>query len=101
MVMDYEATLITTRYMKIIRDFNTNLESIRSFREEYPHILPPNIIDYIEHNLKECVTMLYRELDNIGKPAGEKKQYVCKKCHMVFMAQLPGGICDKCRSETV
>lgn len=96
---DQEKQLMTARVMKIIRDCNANYEAIHSFRKEYPNVISPNILIYIEENIKENITLLYKEVNNLNKPKEEKIQYICRNCKCSFFSRLPYGLCDKCRSE--
>ena len=99
MKLDYEQLLITNELSEIIRWHNQTLERLRSYREQYPYLLPPNVGKMMEENLKENTQMLYRELNNLHKPKTEQRRHVCRHCHHVYAMALVGGICDECRSR--
>lgn len=84
---------------EVIRLQNEALKKLREFREARPYAIAPNLYRMIEENLKENVQMLYKELNQVHKPAAERKRHVCRQCHHVFASALPGGLCDECRSK--
>lgn len=98
--MDYEQLLVTNELSDIIRSHNQALAGLRNYRESHPYLIAPNLALMMEDNLKENVQMLYKELNNLHKPKTEQRRHVCRTCHGVFAAALPGGICDECRSKT-
>ena len=99
MGLDYEKLLIFNELSEIIRWQNQCIERIKSFRERYPYLIPPNVAYMVEENLKENVQVLYRELNHLHKPKEEKRRHVCRECHSVFFVSLPGGLCDECRAK--
>lgn len=84
---------------EVIRLQNEALEKLRAFRDARPYAIAPNLFRMVEENLKENVQMLYKELNQVHKPATERKRHVCRQCHHVFATSLPGGLCDECRSK--
>jgi hypothetical protein len=88
-----------TELGEVIRLQNEALEKLRAFRETRPYAIAPNLFRMVEENLKENVQMLYKELNQVNKPATEQRRHVCTQCHHVFATALPGGICDQCRSK--
>ncbi len=99
MGLDYEQLLIFNELSEIIRWQNQCIERMKSFREKYPYLIPPNVAKMVEENLKENVQILYRELNHLHKPKEEKRRHVCRMCHGVFFVSLPGGLCDECRAK--
>jgi len=99
MGMDSEQLMIFNELSEIIRGQNMCIELMKSFREKYPYLIPPNVARMVEENLKENVQILYRELNHLHKPPQEKRRHVCRGCHGVFFTALPGGLCDECRSK--
>lgn len=99
MALDYEQLLITNELSEIIRLHNQCLDRMRSYRENYPYLIAPNVGKMMEENLKENVQMLYRELNNLHKPKTEQRRHICRECHSVFAVSLRGGLCDECRSR--
>ncbi len=99
MGMDYEQLLIFNELSEIIRWQNQSLERMKTFREKYPYLIPPNVARMVEENLKENVQILYRELNHLHKPKEQKQRYVCRECHGVFFVRLPAGLCDECRAK--
>lgn len=99
MGLDYEQLLIFNELSEIIRWQNQCIERMKSFREKYPYLIPPNVAKMVEENLKENVQFLYRELNHLHKPPEERRRHVCRECHGVFFVSLPGGLCDECRAK--
>ncbi|MCX7626769.1 MAG: hypothetical protein N2Z21_11270 [Candidatus Sumerlaeaceae bacterium] len=99
MGLDYEQLLIFNELSEIIRWQNQCIERMKSFREKYPYLIPPNVARMVEENLKENVQFLYRELNHLHKPPEERRRHVCRECHGVFFVSLPGGLCDECRAK--
>ena len=99
--MEYKNLFMMNEFSEIIKYHNNTLDRIKRFREEYPYLIAPNVYDMLQHNLKENVTILFREMSGIQNPGKKKyeKKYVCRICHKVHMIKLPGGICDECRSK--
>lgn len=84
---------------EVIRLQNEALERLAAFRKARPYMMMPNLAKMVEENLKENVTVLYKELNNLHKPAEQQTRYICKECKMAFVSALPGGICDECRAR--
>jgi|GEM_PF-532858 len=101
MPMDYEELFVLNEYSEIIKYHNNTLDRIKRFREAYPYLIAPNIFDTLQNNLRDNITILFREMS--GMKDQKKKQYdkkfVCKLCHRIFMMSLPGGVCDECRGR--
>lgn len=98
-MFDYEKVIIMSEISELIRGLNQSLDRLREYREKYPYLMAPNIAGAIEDNIKESVTLLLREMNNLNKPKQEQRRYVCPECNGVFMVALPGGLCDECRSR--
>jgi hypothetical protein len=101
-VANIEDQFIADEISEMLKHHNAALERLKRFGEAYPYLVAPNILEMIEHNLKDNITLLYREFQGVQ---GEKEKkyddkFVCKMCHEVFLSSLPDGICDKCRSKT-
>ncbi len=101
MPKDYDRQLRANEFSQIIKVHNDALERIQRFREAYPYLMAPNVFETLEHNVKENVQIMYRELQNIHRKEGPhyEKKYVCKRCHRVFMTSLQDGLCDECRAQ--
>lgn len=99
MALDLDQLFIFNELSEIIRWQNQCIERMKSFREKYPYLIPPNVAKMVEENLKENVQILYRELNELHKPPEAKRRHVCRGCHQVFFVKLPGGLCDECRSK--
>ena len=99
--MEYEELFVLNEFSEIVKYHNIALERIKRFQEAYPYLIAPNVFDTIQHNLKDNITILLREMS--GMKDQKKKQYnkkhVCRVCHQVYMMNLPGGICDECRGK--
>ena len=101
MSQDYQRLLLANEFSQILKVHNDAIERLERFREAYPYLMAPNIFETLEHNLKDNVQIMYRELQNIHRQDGPhyKEKYICKKCHKVFLVTLPEGLCDECRAE--
>ena len=101
--MEYEEMLIANEFSEIIRYHNTALERLKRFQEGYPYLIAPNVFSVLEYNLKENITVLYKEFQGLQNQKGKKynKKHVCRKCHRVFFTSLPDGMCDECRGKEV
>lgn len=84
---------------EVIRLQNEALERLATFRKQRPHMIMPNLAKVVEENIKENVMVLYKELNNLHKPAEQQTRYICKECNLAFLVSLPGGICDECRAK--
>lgn len=84
---------------EVIRLHNDAMEKLAAFRKSQPHLIMPNLAKMVEENLKDNVQVLYKELNNLHRPAEQQTRYVCKECNMAFLVKLPGGICDECRAR--
>lgn len=96
---NFEQLLVANELGEVIRLHNQAIERLSAFREQHPSLIAPNLARMAEENLKENVSVLYRELNNLHKPKAEQRRHVCRDCHNVFVVALPGGICDECRSK--
>lgn len=99
MSFDPEKLLIFNELSEIIRWHNQCIDRLGTYKKNHPYLIAPNLHKMMEENLKENVQMLYKELNNLNKPKTEQRRHVCRECHSVFAAALPGGICDECRSK--
>jgi hypothetical protein len=90
---------LTSELCEIVRLHNVMLKRLEDYRSEHPYLLPPNVGRMMEDNLKENIQMLYKEMNNLHKPKGEQRRFVCRECHHVFASPLRGGLCDECRSR--
>ncbi len=90
---------IQTELSEVLRLHNQTLERLRAFQHERPYVVAPNIMKMVEENLKENVTILYKQWNEVHKPPTERVRHVCTQCSFVFASALPGGICDECRSK--
>ena len=99
--MDFEQQFILNEFSEIIKLHNEALDRLKRYAEAYPYLIAPNLAELMEHNLKDNLTLLYRELQGLQNQKDKKyqKKFVCKKCHQVFLSSLPDGICDRCRSK--
>jgi len=97
--MEYEELLLTNEFSEIIRAHNQALDRIQRFREGYPYLAAPNMYEFLEHNLKENIGLLYRELQGLKKEKKVDPRFVCQNCKAVFTVSLPGGLCDECRGK--
>lgn len=96
---NFEQLLVANELGEVIRLHNQAIERLKAFREQHPHLIAPNLARMAEENLKENVSVLYRELNNLHKPRSEQRRHVCRECHNVFVVPLPGGLCDECRAR--
>jgi len=99
--MEYEELFVLNEFSEIIKCHNSALDRIKRFREGYPYLIAPNVFETIQHNLKDNITILFREMSGLKDQKNKqyKKTHVCKVCHRVYMMALPGGICDECRGK--
>lgn len=99
--MEYEQMLVINEVSEILRAHNEALGRLNKFKEAYPYLVAPNLLETLEHNLKDNIAVLYREYQTLHNKEGKKyeKKYVCKRCKQVFFISLPQGLCDKCRAE--
>lgn len=81
----------------VIRHHNEALDRLTAFRKARPYMVMPNLMKVVEENLKENLQVLYKEFNNLHKPAEQQTRYICNDCKMAFLVKLPGGICDECR----
>ena len=84
---------------EVIRLHNDAVDKLQAFRKERPHLIMPNLAKIVEENLKENMQILYKELNNLHRPAEQQTRYICNECKMAFLVRLPGGICDECRAR--
>jgi len=96
---DLEKLQAVAELGEVIRLQNEALERLVAFRKERPYLMMPNLAKMVEENIKENVTVLYKELNNLHKPAAQQTRYICRECQMAFVVALPGGICDECRAR--
>jgi len=96
---DLEKLQAVAELGEVIRLQNEALERLAAFRKERPYLMMPNLAKMVEENIKENVTVLYKELNNLHKPAAQQTRYICRECQMAFVVSLPGGICDECRAR--
>ncbi len=99
MSFDLEKLQAVAELGEVIRLQNEALDRLKAFRKARPYMMMPNLAKMVEENLKENVMVLYKELNNLHKPAEEQVRYICRECHMAFIVQLPGGLCDECRAR--
>jgi hypothetical protein len=99
--MEYDELFILNEFSEIIKYHNIALERIKRFEEAYPHLIAPNIYDLLQHNLKDNITILLREMSGMKDQKNKKydKKHVCKICNKVHMTSLPRGVCDECRGK--
>jgi protein-arginine kinase activator protein McsA len=99
--MEYEELFVLNEFSEIIKYHNTALDRIKRFQEAYPYLIAPNIFDTIQHNLRDNITILFREMAGMKDQKNKQyeKKFVCKICHGVYMMSLPNGICDECRGR--
>lgn len=99
MSFDLEKLQAVAELGEVIRLQNEALERLTAFRKARPYIMMPNLAKMVEENLKENIMVLYKELNNLHKPAEQQTRYICQQCKMAFLVPLPGGICDQCRAR--
>jgi len=99
--MEYEEMLVTNEFSEIIRYHNRALERLKRFQEGYPYLIAPNVFSAVEFNLKENITVLYREFQGLQNQKEKKydTKHTCRKCNQVFFTSLPDGLCDECRGK--
>lgn len=97
----YERMLVKNEFSEIIKCQDTALKRLKRFKEGYPYLVAPNILDMIIDNLKDNIAILLREMPNIEKfkKREYEQKYVCEKCKGVFFISLPNGVCDECRGK--
>jgi hypothetical protein len=100
--VNFEEQFIADDVSEILKHHNEALQRLQRFRETYPYLVAPNVLEMLEHNLKDNVALLYREFQGLqgDKEKRYDKKFVCQNCHEVFLSSLPDGICDKCRAKT-
>lgn len=96
---DLEKLQAVAELGEVIRLQNEALDKLVAFRRARPYLMMPNLAKMVEENIKENVQVLYKELNNLHKPAEERTRYICEDCKMAFLVRLPGGICDECRAR--
>ncbi|MBN1478306.1 hypothetical protein JXA47_16235 [Candidatus Sumerlaeota bacterium] len=102
--MNPEDLFIQRRLNGITRQLSGIVKNFEEFREEYPHVIAPNILEAMIGNLKDDINILLREVNMIGSPNREKLQqrrWICRSCNAVFMAPLVAGVCDECRARGI
>lgn len=99
--MEYEELFVLNEFSEIIKYHNSVLDRIKRFREGYPYLIAPNVFDVLQSNLKDNITILFREMKGMQDQRNKQydKKYVCKVCQKVYMSKLPMGICDECRGR--
>lgn len=101
--MDYEVMLRINELADIIKDHRHAEGRLKRFRESYPYLIAPNVLEMLEENLRDNMMVLNKEMAQMqsGKsaPAGDPSRYICKRCNMKFTVALPGGLCDQCRAK--
>jgi hypothetical protein len=96
---DLEKMQAVAELGEVIRLQNEAMDRLRAFRQARPYLIMPNLAKMVEENMKENVQVLYKELNNLHKPAEQQTRYICDDCKMAFLVKLPGGICDECRAR--
>lgn len=99
MSFDLEKLQVVAELGEVIRLQNEAMQSLVAFRKARPYIMMPNLAKMVEENMKENMQVLYKELNNLHKPASEQTRYICDDCKMAFLVKLPGGLCDECRAK--
>lgn len=99
MSFDLEKLQAVAELGDVIRLHNEALDRLQAFRKARPYMVMPNLMKMVEENLKENLQVLYKEFNNLHKPAEEQTRYICNECKMAFVVKLPGGICDECRAR--
>ncbi|KPL05412.1 hypothetical protein AMJ85_11860 [candidate division BRC1 bacterium SM23_51] len=101
--MDYETMLRVNELAGILKLQQQAAGRLKRFREAYPYLVAPNLLEMLEENLRDNIAVLTKEMGQLqtGKraPVGDPSRYVCKRCHAKFAVALPGGLCDECRSK--
>lgn len=99
MSFDLEKFQAVAELGDVIRLQNEAMDRLQQFRKARPYLIMPNLAKMVEENMKENLQVLYKELNNMHKPAEQQTRYICDDCHMAFLVRLPGGICDECRAK--
>lgn len=99
MSFDLEKLQAVAELGEVIRLQNEALDRLRDFRKARPYLIMPNLAKMVEENMKESSQVLYKELNNLHRPAEQQTRYICDDCKMAFLVKLPGGICDECRAK--
>lgn len=99
MSFDLEKFQAVAELGDVIRLQNEAMDRLQQFRKARPYLIMPNLAKMVEENMKENLQVLYKELNNMHKPAEQQTRYICDDCHMAFLVKLPGGICDECRAK--
>ena len=99
MSFDLEKFQAVAELGEVIRLQNEAMDRLQAFRKARPYMIMPNLAKMVEENMKENVQVLYKELNNLHKPAEQQTRYICDDCKMAFLVKLPGGICDECRAK--
>ncbi len=101
--MDYEVLLRINELAEVLKLHRMAADRLKRFREAYPYLIAPNLLEMIEHNLRDNVAALTKEMGHLQSgrqtPGGNVSRYICKQCHAKFTVALPDGICDQCRSK--
>jgi hypothetical protein len=101
--MDYEIMLRVNELAEIIKLHQQTASRLKRFREAYPYLIAPNLLELLEDNLRDNVSVLTKEMGQLqsGKQtaAGDPARYICKQCSMKFTVALPDGLCDQCRAK--
>lgn len=92
-----------TRLSEVIGKINEALRNVEKLEEaDTAGEFPERFTKLWTQNLKDTVTVLMKEFHALRHGRYQKKydkKFICKECHGVFMAPLPGGICDECRAN--
>ena len=99
MSFDLEKFQAVAELGEVIRLQNEALDRLQDFRKARPYLIMPNLAKMVEENMKESAQVLYKELNNLHRPAEQQTHYICDDCKMAFLVKLPGGICDECRAR--
>jgi hypothetical protein len=101
--MDYEVMLRVNELAEIIKNHRHAADRLKRFRQSYPYLIAPNVLEMLEENLRDNMVVLNKEMGQLqsGKsaPAGDPTRYICKRCSQKFTVVLPGGLCDQCRAK--
>jgi len=99
--MEYEELFVLNEFSEIIKYHNSSLERLKRFEEAYPYLIAPNVYDMLQHNLRDNITILFREMSGLKDQKNKQydQKYVCKVCNKVYMLSLPNGLCDECRGK--
>jgi len=101
--MDYETMLRVNELAEIIKLHRHAADRLKRFRSAYPYLIAPNLLEMIEGNLRDNVAALTQEMGQLQMgqqpPGRDPSRFICKRCNVKFAMPLPGGLCDKCRSE--